>query len=106
MVFSPIGAREDEIYFRNIGTLRAELGFTGFDEMREFLGSSRFKPYLDEYADKYIRPQQRAAQAVGGVRGRGPLFVTVEERMMVGERAGSDKFSTLFPDKSRWDGTE
>ena len=38
-------------------------------------------------------------QELGTSRGRGANFEAVQERMLVGERLGSDKFSTDFPDK-------
>ena len=103
MVFSLIGAREDELAFRKIEDLRAELGFVNMREMTQFLHSNRFQPYFDIYADAWIKPQQKIAQELGTSRGRGPQFVTVEERMLVGERSGSDKFSSTFPNKSEWD---
>ena len=51
----------------------------------------------------WIRPQQEAARSAGRTRGRGPQFITIEERMTVGERRGSHKISTVYPDKSAWD---
>lgn len=103
MVFSLIGVREEELAFRKHEDLRAELGFVDMNEMKRFVKSDRFRPYFETYAYAWILPQQKAVKHVGTSRGRGPQFITVEERMLVGERSGSDKFSTPYPDKSNWD---
>lgn len=106
MVFSLIGTSLDEIEFRNILQLRAELGFTNSKELRTFLDGRLFKPYFDAYANVWIRPQQETARQTGVPRKAGPKFVKVQERMIIGERPGSDKYSTTFPDKSNWDQTD
>ena len=103
MVFSLIGTDIEEINLRKVDDLRFNLGFNSSTEMRAFLDGPLFKPMFEEYSNMWIRPQQEKVRELGGVRKRGPQFATVEERMTIGERTGSDKFSTSFPDKSLWD---
>ena len=103
MVFSLIGAREDELQYRRTEKLRELCGFVNAQEMTAFLNSTRFAPYFRIYAEEWIYPEQKRAQDLNTSRGRGINFDTVQERMLVGERLGSDKFSTDFPDKTNWD---
>ena len=103
MVFLLIGTADEELQYRKPDDLRSEIDFVSMTEMRRFLDGDRFRSYFETYARVWIIPQQRAALAAGNSRGRGPQFITVQERMIVGERSESDKYFNPFPDKTNWD---
>ena len=103
MVFSLIGAREEELEYRKTDKLRELCGVVNAKEMTNYLQGPRFAPYFKIYAKTWIYPQLRKVQALGTSQGQGANFETVEEQIIVGERLGSDKFSTEFPYKTLWD---
>ena len=64
----------------------------------------RFQPYFSVYAEEHIIPAQLAAKAAGQKqRARTKGLDIVEERLIVGERSGSDKSSSRRPDEPEWD---
>ncbi|KAL9033016.1 MAG: hypothetical protein Q9214_007712 [Letrouitia sp. 1 TL-2023] len=84
-----------------------DLEMTGPGELHQFLTSDRFQKYFQRYKQGFIIPQQEAARASGKVaRARGPELDTVQKRLAVAERPGSDKFSDPDPDKMNWDQTD
>lgn len=100
----PSEVNEEVLSFRNLNTMREALGFTSMDEMKDFVSNSpNFSPHFTEYANLCIFPQQEEALRLGSVRTKGPTLPTVERRLIAGETAGDNKFSTQYPDKTNWD---
>ena len=74
--------------------------------MDRFRGGHRFLLYFRIYYKAWILPEQEKAAKTRTQRPRGPDQATVEQRMLIGERPGCDKYSDRFPDKSEWDQTD
>ena len=88
---------------RDMEKMRQELGFLDMDEMNTWLQGPRFGGHFQEYAQEWIYPEQDRIRQTGGVRARGPNLMTVEKRLIHGERPGSDKFSFKYTDRNDWD---
>ena len=93
----------EEFDLRVLEIIRKELCFRDVLEMDTWLQGPRFGTFFQEYAQQWIYPQQEQIREHGGVRAQHPDLRTMEERLIVGERPGSDKFSFPHTNKTDWD---
>ena len=103
MIFSLIGARENKLKYRELNKLRELCDFVSSQEMINYLQGSRFASYFKIYAEIWIYSQQKLIQDLDTSREREVNFEIVEQRMIIEERLGSDKFFTDLSDKRLWD---
>ena len=86
--------------------LRLLLGFDSKADMDSYLQGRLFKPYLNRYEKDYIIPAQNKAERFRKDRRRRPTLFTVEKRIAVGNRYGSDKFSDPYTNTDDWDAVD
>ena len=88
--------------FRNLGDLKAALGFDTLDRTREWLEGDRFGNHLKELYESWILPHQTRCRQRGLNIKQGPTLKAIQEQVTEGEKGGACRYSDRVIDKEDW----